>query len=73
MKQPQPLQVGDHVRTIMPLADLPIGVQGVVRAVFPLGDFYDVLFSEGIGLRIVHRNKLEALRPAQDCATMSGA
>ena len=65
----QALYVGDHVRTVVPLAELPMGVQGVVRAVFPLGDIYDVLFTDGIGLRIVHRNNLKLLELAQDSDT----
>ena len=71
MKQAQALHVGDQVRAIVPIEELPVGVHGIVRAIFPLGDFYDVFFTEGIGLRIVHRSKLEPLRPAQDCATAS--
>ena len=71
MLQPQPLYVGDRVRTIVYIALLPIGMHGIVHAIFPLGDFYDVFFTEGIGLRIVHRSKFEPLRPAQDCATAS--
>jgi hypothetical protein len=67
------LHVGDHVRTIVPIAELPIGVRGVVRAIFPLGDFYDVFFTEGIGLRIVQRNTLEHLRPSQDSTTVGNA
>jgi len=73
MVQRQPLHVGDHVRTIVPIAELPIGVRGVVRAIFPLGDFYDVFFTEGIGLRIVQRNTLEHLRPSQDSTTVGNA
>jgi hypothetical protein len=61
MVQPQPLYVGERVRTIVPIVDLPIGMHGIVRAIFPLCDFYDVFFSEGIGLRIVHRRMLEHL------------
>ena len=64
MVQPQPLYVGDRVRTLMPIAELPVGVQGIIRAIFPLGDLYDVFFSEGIGLRIVQRTKLEHLWPS---------
>ena len=71
MKPLQPLPIGEHVRTIGPIAELPVGVQGIVRAIFPLGDFYDIFFTEGIGLRIVHRSKLEPLRPAQNRATAS--
>ena len=71
MKPLPPLRIGERVRTIGPIALLPVGVHGIVRAIFPLGDFYDVYFTEGIGLRIVHRSKLEPLRPAQDCATAS--
>ena len=73
MKYPQPLHVGDRVRTIVPLVDLPAGVHGVVRAIFPLGDYYDVYFAEGIGLRIVHRRKLEPLRPTQESGMASSA
>ena len=62
MVQPQPLYIGEPVRTIVAIADLPIGMHGIVRAIFPLCDFYDVFFSEGIGLRIVHRTALEHLR-----------
>jgi hypothetical protein len=69
MAQPQPLHVGDRVRTIAPLVELPIGVQGIIRAIFPLGDFYDIFFAEGIGLRIVHHTKLERLPPTQDSPT----
>jgi len=65
MVQPQPLSVGERVRTIVPIVDLPIGMHGIVRAIFPLCDFYDVFFSEGIGLRIVHRSTLEHLRWSQ--------
>jgi len=72
MVQPQPLYVGEHVRTVVPIAELPAGMHGIVRAIFPLGDFYDVFFSEGIGLRIVHRSALEHLRLAQD-GTMAGS
>jgi hypothetical protein len=61
MRQPQPLHVGDRVHTIAPSVELPVGVEGVVRAIFPLGDFYDVYFSQGIGLRIVLHTKLERL------------
>ena len=67
--EPQPLYVGDRVRTIVPIAELPVGVQGIIRAIFPLGDLYDVFFTEGIGLRIVPRNKLEQLRRSQDNTT----
>ena len=63
LQPPQPLHVGDRVRTIVPVAELPLGRQGIVRGLFPLGDFYDVFFSEGIGLRIVQRLKLERLPP----------
>jgi hypothetical protein len=69
MVQPQPLHVGERVRTIVLIPELPIGVHGIVRAILPLGDFYDVFFSEGIGLRIVPRNKLENIRPSQDSTT----
>ena len=69
MVQPQPLYVGERVRTIVPIVDLPIGMHGIVRAIFPLCDFYDVFFSEGIGLRIVHRRMLEHLRQSQDSTT----
>ena len=72
MVQPQPLYVGDRVRTIVYIALLPIGMHGIVRAIFPLGDFYDVFFSAGIGLRIVHRSALEHLRLSQD-GTMAGS
>jgi hypothetical protein len=67
--QPQPLYVGDRVRTIVPIAELPVGVHGIIRAIFPLGDLYDVFFNEGIGLRIVPRNTLEQLRRSQDSTT----
>jgi hypothetical protein len=73
MKPLQPLPIGEHVRTIGPIAELPVGVQGIVRAIFPLGDFYDIFFTEGIGLRIVHRNKLESLPPAQDSTMANSA
>ena len=69
----QPLPIGEHVRTIGPIAELPVGVQGIVRAIFPLGDFYDVFFSAGIGLRIVHRSALEHLRPSQDSTMVRNA
>jgi hypothetical protein len=69
MVQPQPLYVGERVRTIVPIVDLPIGMPGIVRAIFPLGDFYDVFFSGGIGLRIVQRSMLEHLRLPQDSTT----
>jgi len=72
MAQPQPLYIGEPVRTIVPIADLPIGMHGIVRAIFPLCNFYDVFFSEGIGLRIVHRTTLEHLRRLQD-STASGS
>jgi hypothetical protein len=62
MVQPQPLYVGERVRTIVYIAELPVGMHGIVRAIFPLGDFYDVFFGGGIGLRIVHRSMLEHLR-----------
>ena len=68
--QPQPLYVGDRVRTIVPIAELPVGVHGIIRAIFPLGDLYDVFFTEGIGLRIVPRNKLEQLRRSQDSTSV---
>jgi hypothetical protein len=68
--EPQPLYVGDRVRTIVPIAELPVGVQGIIRAIFPLGDLYDVFFTEGIGLRIVPRNKLEQLRRSQDSTSV---
>ena len=70
MVQPQPLYVGERVRTTVYIAQLPIGMHGIVCAIFPLGDFYDVFFSEGIGLRIVHRSTLEHLRPSQDSTTV---
>lgn len=70
MVQPQSLHLGDWVRTIAPLVQLPIGTQGVIRAIFPLGDFYGISFSEPIGLRIVHRTKLERLLPTQDSTTV---
>jgi hypothetical protein len=73
MVQPQPLHVGELVRTIALIAELPVGAHGIVRAIFPLGDFYDVFFSEGIGLRIVHRNTLEHLRLSQDRTTAGSA
>jgi len=73
MVQPQPLYVGEHVRTVVPIAELPAGMHGIVRAIFPLGDFYDIFFTEGIGLRIVHRNKLESLPPAQDSTMANSA
>jgi hypothetical protein len=66
MVQPQPLYVGERVRTIVYVTELPVGMQGVVRAIFPLGDFYDVFFSGDIGLRIVHRSRLEHVRLPQD-------
>lgn len=69
MLQPQPLYVGERVRTIVYIAELPVGMHGIVRASFPLGDFYDVFFSGGIGLRIVHRSMLEHLRLPQDSTT----
>ena len=65
MVQPEPLYVGERVRTIVYIAELPVGMHGIVRAIFPLCDFYDVFFSEGIGLRIVHRSMLEHLRLPQ--------
>ncbi len=68
--EPQPLYVGDRVRTIVPIAELPVGVHGIIRAIFPLGDLYDVFFTEGIGLRIVPRNKLEQLRRSQDSTSV---
>jgi len=64
------LYVGDRVRTIVPIAELPVGVHGIIRAIFPLGDLYDVFFTEGIGLRIVPRNKLEQLRRSQDSTSV---
>ena len=73
MKPLQPLPIGERVRTIGPLAELPVGAQGIVRVIFPLGDFYDIFFTEGIGLRIVHRNKLESLPPAQDSTMANSA
>ena len=69
MVQPQPLYVGERVRTIVPIVGLPIGMHGIVHGIFPLCDFYDVFFSEGIGLRIVHRRMLEHLRQPQDSTT----
>ena len=48
MVQPQPLHVGERVRTIVLIAELPVGVHGIVRAIFPLGDFYNVFFSGGL-------------------------
>ena len=72
MVQPQPLYVGERVRTIVPIVGLPIGMHGIVHGIFPLCDFYDVFFSEGIGLRIVHRSALEHLRLSQD-GTMAGS
>jgi hypothetical protein len=62
MVQPQPLYIGERVLTIVQVTELPIGTRGIVRAIFPLCDFYDIFFSEGIGLRIVHRSKLEHVR-----------
>ena len=59
MVQPQPLYVGEHVRTVVPIAELPAGMHGIVRAIFPLGDFYKIYFSAGIGLRVVHRCMLQ--------------
>ena len=73
MKPLPPLRIGQRVRTIGPIALLPIGAQGIVRAIFPLGDFYDILFTEGIGLRIVRRDKLESVPAAQDIATANSA
>jgi hypothetical protein len=73
MAHPQPLQVGDRVRTIAPIAELPIGVQGIIRALFPMGDLYDVFFHEGIGLRIVHHTKIEPLPSIQDRITPDSA
>jgi hypothetical protein len=69
MVQSEPLYVGERVRTIVYIAELPIGMHGIVRAIFPLCDFYDVFFNEGIGLRIVHRSMLEHLRLPQDGST----
>jgi hypothetical protein len=69
MVQPQPLYVGERVRTIVPITELPVGVHGIIRAIFPLGDLYDVFFSGGIGLRIVHRSTLEHLQRSQDSTT----
>jgi hypothetical protein len=73
MAHPQPLQVGDCVRTIAPIAELPIGVHGIIRALFPIGDLYDVFFHEGIGLRIVHHTKIEPLPSIQDRTTPDSA
>jgi hypothetical protein len=61
----QLFQVGDRVQTTRPHADLACGSRGVIRRVYPAGEFYDVRFDNKLLPRLVHWSGLEAELPAQ--------
>jgi hypothetical protein len=58
MAHSQVLHVGERVQTTQPLAGLPLGSNGIIRQVFPAGEFYDVRFDGKLLPRLVHCSAL---------------
>ena len=58
MDYTQQFLVGDRVRTIRPIGDLPSGTSGTVQRSFRLSSLCDVRFDGYQALRVIHRDNL---------------
>jgi len=58
MDYTQQFLVGDRVRTIRPIGDLPSGASGTVQRSFSISSLCDVRFDGYRALRVIHRDNL---------------
>ena len=58
MDHKQQFLVGDRVRNIRPIGDLPSGTSGTVQRSFNVSSLYDVRFDGYRALRVIHRDNL---------------
>jgi hypothetical protein len=61
MTHSQVLHVGDRVQTTQPLTGLPVGSNGTIRKVFPVGELCGVHFDGKLSPRLVHCSALEPI------------